>query len=64
MFEVPGTSQLLRPSNRQARHSRSDASPASDDRSNAARIAALELRQDEVEKKILELDSRLKKLGG
>jgi hypothetical protein len=36
---------------------------ASDDRSNAARIVALELRQDEVEKKILELDSRLKKLG-
>jgi len=62
--EVPGTSKLLIPAPRQVTRARSDASPASTDESNTAKIAALESRQDEVEKWMRDFDHRLKKLGG
>jgi hypothetical protein len=64
LAEAPATSRLLKPGHRQASRSRSDPSPVSDDGSNGARIAALETRQDEVEKKLRELDLRVKQLGG
>jgi hypothetical protein len=56
VVEVPSTSQLLRAPHRQASHSPSDVSPASNDGSNSARIAALETRQDELEKRQDELE--------
>ena len=62
--DVPRISKRLVPENRQASHSRSNASPASDDRNYAARIAVLERRQEEHEKLIATLDRRLKSLGG
>jgi hypothetical protein len=62
-LEVPGASKQLNPAHRQVTGSRSDASPASDDKSNTARIAALENRQDELEKWMRDFDDRLKTLG-
>jgi hypothetical protein len=62
--EAPGTSNLLTPVQWQVARSRSDASPASDDGSNTARIAALEKRQDKVEKQMCSFYDRLKQLGG
>jgi hypothetical protein len=62
--EVPRTSQMLDPTLRQASRSRSDPSPTSDDGNNASRIAVLERRQDQLENRLQELDSRLKSLGG
>ena len=44
VVEVPAVSQLLKPMRRQDSSSRSAPSPASDDGSNAARIASLERR--------------------
>jgi hypothetical protein len=61
-LEVPGTSNPLDPAPLQVTHFRSDAS--SDGASNTARIAALENRQDEVEKWMRDFDCRLKQLGG
>lgn len=58
--EVPRASKFLKPALRQASRSQSDTLPVSDDGSIAARIAALERRQDELEKRVHELDSRLK----
>ena len=60
---VPGTSQTLKPAHCQASRSHIDTSPASDDRGNAARIAALEEKQSALERQMLEFDVRLKKLG-
>ena len=56
-LEVPDASQLLKPAIPQVGRSRSD------DGSNAARISALEQRLDRMEKRISELDLKLKKLG-
>jgi hypothetical protein len=64
MVEVSSPSHLLKPGHRQASHSHSDASPASDDGSNIAKIAVLERRQDEMEKWVHDFDLRLKQLGG
>ena len=61
--EVPRGSQLLKAAQRQPSHSQGDASPASDDSSNAARIAMMERRQGEIEKHLQEFDRRLKTLG-
>jgi hypothetical protein len=61
--EAPSASALLNPAHRQAHHFRDSASPVSDGRSNAARIAALETMQDEMERRMREFDARLKKLG-
>jgi hypothetical protein len=55
---------MLDPTLRQASRSRSDPSPTSDDGNNASRIAVLERRQDQLENRLQELDSRLKSLGG
>ncbi len=62
-LEVPGTSKQLNPVHWQVTGSCSDALPAGDDRSNTARIAMLENRQDELEKRMCDFDHRLKKLG-
>ena len=59
----PRPQQLLEPAQRQASSSRSDASPVSDDGSNAARIAVLERRQGAMENAMQEFDCRLKQLG-
>jgi len=64
--EVPSISQLLKPAKSKPLHSHSDVSPASDDRSNSARIAALERRMDhleEIEKMVHDLNRRLKDIG-
>jgi hypothetical protein len=59
-------SQLLRPMNQQA-YSHSNTSPASDDGSNGARIAALEARLEEMQEEMNNwahgFDCRLKALG-
>ncbi|KAN0111964.1 hypothetical protein V8E52_007982 [Russula decolorans] len=61
-LEVPGTSNPLDPAPLQVTRSRSDASL--DGASITTRIAALENRQDEVEKWMRNFDRRLKQLGG
>ncbi len=61
--EVPCGSQLLKAAQQQPSHSQGDASPASDDSSNAARIATMEHWQDEIEKCLQEFNRRLKTLG-
>jgi hypothetical protein len=62
-LEVPGTSKLLNPAPQQVTCSRSEASPPSDGASNTARIAALENKQDKIEKQMRNFDRRLKQLG-
>jgi hypothetical protein len=49
-------SQLLQAPDRQASHSCSDASLASNDGSNSARISVLETRQDELERRQDEIE--------
>ena len=61
--EVLRGSQLLKAAQRQPSCSQGDTSPASDDSSNATRIATMERRQDEIEKRLQEFDRRLKTLG-
>jgi hypothetical protein len=61
--EVPSTSQFLKPARSQPSGPRSDTSPASNDGSNAARIAALERRMGELEKMSDDHERRLKAIG-
>jgi len=66
MVEVPSISQLLKPTKSKPLHSYSDALPVSNNRSNSARIAALERRMDcleEIEKIVHDLNCRLKDIG-
>lgn len=60
--EVPSTSQLLKPTPRQASSSRGDTSPGSD-AGAAARLDRLESRLDRVEKWADEFHGRLNQLG-
>ena len=62
--EAPGASNLLMPVDPHASRSPGDTSPASDDGSNIARIAALESKQAELEGQICKFDLRLTRLGG
>jgi hypothetical protein len=62
VVEVPSISQYLNPAHRQASPLCSDAPRANDSRTNAARIATLEKRQDELEYLVRTIDLRLKKL--
>jgi len=52
------------PADQQATRSPGDASPASDDGGNATRIAALESKQAELERRLEAFDDRLTRLGG
>jgi len=64
--EVPSISQLLKPVKSKPSHSHSNTSPVSNDRSNSARIAALERRMDhleEIEKIVHDLNRKLKDIG-
>jgi len=63
MAEVPSTSRSLNPAHRQALPLCNDASRAGEGRSNAARIAGLERRLDDLEKLVCGIDLKLKKLG-
>ena len=60
--EVSAASQFLQASRRQALRSLSDTSPASKDGSLAARIAAMERRQDTLEKRVRDINDRPKQL--
>jgi len=62
--EVPATSKYLHTNSRRTLSSHTDTSLPSDDGSNSGRYTALERRVAEVEKLVLGMDSRLKKLGG
>lgn len=59
---IPHNAQFLRPAPRQSSHSRSDASPASDDGELFARIAAVERRQERIETWMRDIDTRVKRL--
>jgi len=61
--EVPSTLQFLKPACSQPLGPRSDTSPASNDGSNAARIAALERRMGKLEKMSDDHERRLKAIG-
>jgi len=61
--EVPSTLQFLKPAHSQPSGPRSDTSPASNDGSNAARIAALERRMGKLEKMSDDHKCRLKVIG-
>ena len=63
IVEVPATSQLLTAATRKVLRSISDASPASDDGSNAIRFAKLERKQAELEKRVSSIELTLKKLS-
>jgi len=66
MVEVPSILWLLKPAKSKPSHSHSDTSPASNDGSNSARIAALERRMDhleKIEKMVHDLNRRLKDIG-
>lgn len=60
----PSTSRLLKAPDRRSSHSRSDASPVSNDGSNSARFAAIEARQDEFERRQRELEQLVKDFIG
>ena len=65
VVEVPATSKYLKAKDQKASPSHTSASPVSDDGSNAARIAVLERKMEEVEKLktlVHEMDLRLKKV--
>jgi len=62
--EVPATSKYLHTNSRQTLSSHTNTSLLSDDGSNSSRYTVLERRVAEVEKLVLGMDSRLKKLGG
>ena len=62
--EVPATSKYLHTNSRWTLSSHTNTSLPSDDGSNSSRYTALERRVVEVEKLVLGMDSRLKKLGG
>ena len=61
--EVPSTLQFLKPACSQPLRPCSNTSPASNDRSNAARIAALERRMGKLEKMLDDHKRRLKAIG-
>jgi len=64
--EVPSILRLLKPAKSKPSHSHSDTSLVSNNRSNSARIAALERRMDcleEIEKMVHDLNRRLKDIG-
>jgi hypothetical protein len=63
VVEVPATSQLLTAATRKVSRSISDASPASDDGSNAVRFAELERKQAKLEKRVSSVELTLKKLA-
>ena len=63
VVEVPATSQLLTAATRKVSCSISDASPASDDGSNAVRFAELERKQAKLEKRVSSVELTLKKLA-
>jgi hypothetical protein len=60
--EIPATSRHLKATHPQASCSQKKASQASDDESLAARVAAAERRQDELEKLVCEMEHKLHKL--
>ena len=65
-IEIPATSRHPKATQPQASRSQKDASQASDDGGLAARVAAAERRQDELEKLVGEMEHKLrslKKLG-
>lgn len=64
IVKAPAASNRPKRAHRQAGRPHRQPSPASSDGGNAARIAVLESRQDEVEKRLNDLDFRLRKLGG
>jgi hypothetical protein len=63
MVEVPVASWLLNAAPYLVKHTCSDTLPASNNGSNAARIAMLESRQDKLEKWACGADHKLKQLG-
>ena len=62
VVEVPSASQFLRAAHRQPLHSHSNASPARNDGSLATRIAAVEKRQEKLEKWLHDIKNRLNQL--
>jgi hypothetical protein len=62
VVEVPAVSRLLKPTRRQDSSSRSAPSAASDDGSNAARIASLESRVTSLEAKQASLEKEVREL--
>jgi hypothetical protein len=63
VVKVLAASQLLNTVPHLVKHTHSNTLPASDDGSNAVRIAMLESRQDELEKWACRVDHKLKQLG-
>jgi len=61
--EVPSVSRFLKPTHSQPSHSHSDTSQVSEDRSNSARIAALEKKVDELQKMHDDHERRLRNIG-